>query len=158
MKFLEAVTQLTMALWVGAAAGFALGAPRIFAAFGADRQSAGDLAGDIIYLLNNVGLLLGAVALLCLLPRLRDGINKLRLVLLAGSLLLGLATWLYIFPQMEKAQPPQPVQTYAETDPVRVEYNRWHTMSERVYGVAMILGAGVIVLGPFASEERRRRW
>jgi len=157
VKFLEAVTQLTMALWVGAAAGFALGAPKLFAAFGADRQAAGDLAGDLIYLLNNVGLLLGVVALLALMPRLRSGVNKVRLLLLGGSLALALFTWLYIFPHMEQAQPPEPIQTYAETDPVRVEYNRWHTLSERVYGGAMILGAGVIVLGPFAGQKGGRR-
>jgi len=157
MRVLEAATQLLMGLWVGAAAGFALSAPKIFEAFGPDRQSAGDLAGDIIYLLNNAGLLLGAAALLTLLPRLKGGVNKARLVLLLGCLGLALTTWLYIFPQMERAQPPQPIQTYAETDPVRVEYNRWHKLSERVYGVAMVLGAGVIVLGPFAELKGGRR-
>lgn len=157
MRALEAVTQLAMGLWVGAAAGFALGAPKIFAAFGPDRQSAGDLAGDIIYMLNNVGLLLGAVALLALLPRLRSGVSKVRLVLLLGCLGIALTTWLYIFPQMDRAQPPEPIQTYAETDPVRVAYNRWHTLSERVAAVGMVLGTGVIVLGPFAEDKRGRR-
>ncbi|MFB5084311.1 DUF4149 domain-containing protein [Symbiobacterium thermophilum] len=157
MRVLEAVTQLLMGLWVGSAAGFALSAPKIFAAFGPDRQSAGDLAGDIIYLLNNVGLLLGVGALLTLLPRLRSGVNKARLALLLGCLGLALTTWLYIFPQMERAQPPEPIQTYAETDPARVEYNRWHTLSGRVYGAAMVLGVGVIVLGPFAETRGGRR-
>ncbi|MFO7274923.1 MAG: DUF4149 domain-containing protein [Bacillota bacterium] len=157
MRALEAVTQLLMGLWVGAAAGFALSAPKIFEAFGPDRQSAGDLAGDIIYLLNNAGMLLGAGALLTLLPRLRSGVNKVRLVLLLGCLGLALTTWLYIFPQMERAEPPEPIQNYAETDPVRVEYNRWHTLSERVYGAAMVLGAGVILLGPFAETKGGRR-
>ncbi|MBP2017669.1 hypothetical protein J2Z79_001054 [Symbiobacterium terraclitae] len=157
MRALEAVTQLAMGLWVGAAAGFALGAPKIFAAFGSDRQAAGDLAGDIIYLLNNAGLLLGAVALLALLPRLRSGVNKARLVLLLGCIGIALTTWLYIFPQMERAQPPEPIQNYAETDPLRVAYNRWHTLSERVAAAGMLLGTGVIVLGPFAEDRRGRR-
>ncbi|MEW8977283.1 MAG: DUF4149 domain-containing protein [Symbiobacterium sp.] len=157
MKALEAVTQLAMGLWVGAAAGFVLSAPKIFAAFGPDRQAAGDLAGDMIYLLNNAGLLLGLVALLALLPRLRSGVNKARLVLLLGCLGVGLTTWLYIFPQMERAEPPEPIQNYAETDPVRVEYNRWHTLSERVAAAGMLMGTGVIVLGPFAEEKGRRR-
>ena len=157
MRVLEAMTQLLMGLWVGGGAGFALGAPKIFEAFGPDRQSAGDLAGDIIYLLNNVGLLLGVAALLTLLPRLRSGVNKARLVLLLGCLGLALTTWLYIFPQMERAEPPEPIQTYAETDPVRVEYNRWHTLSERVAAAGMLMGTGVIVLGPFAEEKGRRR-
>ena len=157
MRVLEAVTQLLMGLWVGSAAGFALSAPKIFAAFGPDRQSAGDLAGDIIYMLNNVGLLLGAVAFLALLPRLRSGVNKVRLVLLLGCIGIALTTWLYIFPQMDRAQPPEPIQTYAETDPVRVAYNRWHTLSERVFAVGMALGTGVLVLGPFAEDKRGRR-
>jgi hypothetical protein len=153
MKILESVTQTAMALWVGSAAGFAMIAPKLFRAFGPDRQKAGDLAGEMIYLLNMVGLVLGALALLALLPRLKQGLNRWRALLLAGALSLALFTWLYIFPAMEAAQPPRPIQEYAETAPERVAYNRYHKLSERVYGTAMLLGLGVIFLGPLGRER-----
>ncbi|MFZ5827218.1 MAG: DUF4149 domain-containing protein [Bacillota bacterium] len=153
MRYLESVTQLAMAIWVGSAAGFAMAAPKLFRAFGPDRQAAGDLAGAIIYQLNAVGVVLGAIALLALLPRLKRGLNRLRALLLGGALALALATWFYILPQIEAAQPPRPIQEYAESDPARVNYNRWHKLSERVYGAAMFLGVGVIVLGPLGKER-----
>jgi|GEM_PF-1865333 len=156
MKVLESITQVAMAVWVGAATGFAITAPRLFRAFGADRQAAGDLAGEMIYLLNNIGLVLGVVALLALLPRIRRGLNRWRVLLLGGALVLALVTTFYVFPNLEAAQPPNPIQTYAETDPARVAYNRWHKLSERVYGAAMFLGLGVILLGPLGSAEKER--
>lgn len=153
MRLLESITQTAMALWVGSAAGFAMIAPKLFRAFGPDRQRAGDLAGEIIYQLNIVGLILGTVALLTLLPRLKQGLNRWRLLLLGGALAAALSTWLYILPQIEAAQPPRPIQEYAETDPARAAYNRWHKLSERVYGTAMFLGLGVILLGPLGRER-----
>lgn len=155
MRYLESITQLAMAIWVGSATGFAITAPRLFRAFGPDRQSAGNLAGQMIYQLNMIGLILGAIALLALLPRLKEGLNRWRALLLGGALAAALFTWLYIFPRLEAAQPPRPIQTYAETAPERVAYNRWHKLSERVYAVAMFLGAGVILLGPLGKGESR---
>lgn len=153
MRYLESITQLAMAVWVGSAAGFAMAAPKLFRAFGPDRQSAGDLAGAIIYQLNFVGVVLGAIALLALLPRLKQRLNRWRALLLGGALALALTTWFYVFPQIEAAQPPRPIQEYAETDPARANYNRWHKLSERIYGAAMFLGAGVILLGPLGRER-----
>lgn len=155
MRLLESITQLTMAIWVGSAAGFAMAAPKLFRAFGADRQAAGDLAGQIIYQLNFIGVILGVVALLALLPRLWQGLNRWRALMLGGALALALTTWFYIFPQIEAARPPRPIQEYAENAPERVAYNTWHKLSERVYGAAMFLGAGVILLGPLGKERRR---
>lgn len=153
MRYLESLTQVAMAIWVGSAAGFAMTAPRLFRAFGANRQAAGNLAGEMIYLLNVIGVVLGLVALLTLLPRLKQGLNRWRALLLGGALALALTTWFYIFPQLEAAQPPRPIQEYAENDPARVNYNRWHKTSERLYGVAMFLGVGVILLGPLGKER-----
>lgn len=153
MRYLESITQFAMAIWVGSAAGFAMAAPKLFRAFGPDRQAAGDLAGAIIYQLNAVGVVLGAIALLALLPRLKRGLNRWRAILLGGALALALTTWFYILPQIEAAQPPRPIQEYAENDPARVTYNRWHKLSERIYGAAMFLGAGVILLGPLGKER-----
>ncbi|HEY8346317.1 MAG TPA: DUF4149 domain-containing protein [Symbiobacteriaceae bacterium] len=155
MRFLESLTQLCLALWVGGMGGFAMTAPLIFDAFGPERQRAGDLAGNMIWRLNMVGIILGVVVLLILLPRLRRGIAKLRALLTAGALAMALVQAFYIFPQMDRAQPPQPIETYAETDPVRVEYNRWHTRSEQVFGTTMLLAAGALLLGPFEKREGR---
>lgn len=154
MKYLEGITQLLVGVWVGAMAGFAVTAPQIFAAFGADRQAAGNLAGDMIWRLNVVGLGLGALALICLLPRLREPVNRWRTALLLGALGLAAFGALYIFPQMAMAQPPKPIQQYAVTDPVRVTYNKWHERSRQVFSGAIILGAGVVVLGSFRKESR----
>lgn len=153
MRFLESITQLCLAVWVGAMAGFAFTAPQIFRAFGPGRQRAGDLAGEIIGRLNSLGLVLGFIALAALLPRLKQGLNRWRAALLGSALLLTLAGVFYIIPQMDRVRPPQPIETYAETDPVRLEYNRWHKTSERVIGVAILLGAGAILLGPLGRER-----
>jgi MFS family permease len=154
MRGWEAVTQLATGLWVGSMTGFAVTAPLIFDAFGPDRQRAGDLAGAMIWRLNLMGIALGAVALLVLLPRLRQGYHRWRALLLAGALGLALFGALYIFPQMAKARPPQPIQAYAPTDPVRVNYQRWHKRSEQVFGAAILLGAGAMVLGGLGKEAR----
>lgn len=155
MRYLESVTQLSMAIWVGSAAGFAMVAPKLFRAFGPNRQAAGDLAGQIIYQLNMVGVILGVIALVALLPRLKQGLNQWRALLLGGALALALTTWFYILPQIEAAQPPKPIQEYAENAPERVAYNRYHKLSERVYGAAMFLGVAVVFLGPLGKGERR---
>ncbi|HWI64081.1 MAG TPA: DUF4149 domain-containing protein [Symbiobacteriaceae bacterium] len=154
MKYLEGVTQLLVGLWAGAMAGFALTAPQVFAAFGPDRQAAGDLAGQMIWRLNTVGLVLGAIALLLLLLRLGERINRWRTALLVAALGLAAVGALYIFPQMAKAQPPKPIQTYAETDPIRVTYNMWHERSRQVFGGAILLAAAVVVLGGRGKETR----
>lgn len=153
-RYLESIAQICLAVWVGAMTGFALIAPQMFRAFGAERQRAGDLAGAIIWRINSLGLVLGALALLAILPRLHARLNKWRAGLLAGALALSLVGAFYIFPQMDRARPAVPIEQLAETDPVRVKYNRWHKLSERVFGVAIIMGAAVIALGPLAREDK----
>jgi len=155
MRFLESITQLCTGVWVGAMAGFAATAPQIFSAFGPDRQRAGDLAGDMIWRLNTIGLILGVVALAAMLPRLKQGSNRWRSGLLALGLALSATGALYVFPQMARAQPPKPIQEYAVDDPVRVTYNRWHERSRQVFGVAILLGAGVVLLGPMGEKKGR---
>ena len=154
MKYLEGITQLLVGVWVGAMAGFAITAPQIFAAFGPDRQAAGNLAGEMIWRLNMVGIALGAVALLLLLSRLRERINRWRSAILAAALALAAFGALYIFPQMAMAQPPRPIQDYAVTDPVRVTYNKWHERSRQVFSGAILLGASVVILGSARRETR----
>lgn len=154
MKYLDGITQLLVGAWVGAMAGFAMTAPQIFAAFGANRQAAGDLAGEMIWRLNMVGMVLGAIALVLLLFRLGERINRWRTGLLAAALALAAFGALYIFPQMAKAQPPKPIQEYAETDPVRVTYNLWHERSRQVFSGAILLGAAVVVMGSLRKESR----
>lgn len=153
MKFLESITQITTGIWVGAMAGFAMIAPQLFSAFGPERQRAGDLAGEMIWRINTVGMILGAIALLAVLPRLRQGLNRWRAGLLGVALALSLAGAFYIFPQLTQARPPRPIEQYAETDPVRVNYNAWHKRSEQVFGIAIILGAAVVVLGPLGQRK-----
>jgi ADP-ribosyl-[dinitrogen reductase] hydrolase len=113
-------------MWTGAMTGFAFTAPVLFSHFGPDRQRAGDTAGAIIARINTVGLWLGAIALLALLPRLRTRLARWRALLVAGAMAAALTTALLILPEIARAQPSQPIQTYAENDPVRVSYNKWH--------------------------------
>jgi hypothetical protein len=153
VKYLESVTQICVGVWVGTMTGFAVTAPQVFAAFGTNRQGAGDLAGQMIVRLNGIGLVLGLVALLAIAPRLKRGLNRWRTGLLTLALALSVFGTLYIFPQMAKAQPANPIQTYAETDPVRVAYNRWHDRSRQVFGLAIVLRAFVVILGPIGSER-----
>jgi hypothetical protein len=154
VKYLEGIVQLLTGVWVGAMTGFAVTAPQVFAAFGANRQAAGDLAGAMIWRLNTMGMVLGALAFLLVIARLRHGYNRWRAGLLAVSLGLSLFGAFYIFPQLAKAQPPRPIQEYALTDPIRVSYDTWHSRSQQVFGGAILLGAGVIILGSLGKEPR----
>jgi MFS family permease len=154
VKWLDSITQLCTGIWVGSMTGFAFTAPMIFAAFGPDRQRAGNLAGEMIFLINKVGLILGAIALAALLPRFGQGLNRWRTLLMAGALATALFGTFYIFPNLTKAQPPRPIQEYAETDPVRVAYTTWHERSRQVFSLAILMGAGVIVLGSLGKETR----
>lgn len=154
MRYLESITQLTLGVWIGAMAGFAASAPAIFRAFGTERQRAGNLAGEIIGTTNNIGMVLAAIALLCLLPRLKHGLNRWRLALVAAALCFSLVGAFYIFPQMNAAQPPVPIEQLAPTDPARVNYNNWHNRSRQVFGAAILLGAAAVVLGPLGKGER----
>lgn len=155
MKFLDSVTQLSLGLWAGSMAGFALTAPQLFAAFGSERQRAGDLAGSMIWRLNFAGMILGAVALVALLPRIRLGLNRWRAGLVATALLLALTGALYIFPQLQQARPPVPIEQLSAADPLRVRYNQWHKRSEQLFGVAILMVAGAVLLGPPGGEGRR---
>lgn len=152
MRVLESVTQLSLGIWIGAMTGFSVTAPKIFKAFGSDRQSAGNLAGEMIWQLNLIGGVLAVTALVALLPRIRQGLNKWRAGLVAVGIVLAAVGAFYIFPQMAKAQPPRPIQSYAENDPVRVNYNKWHQHSRQVFGAAILMGAAAVVLGPLGKE------
>jgi hypothetical protein len=154
MRYLEALTQICIGVWIGAMTGFAVTAPQVFVAFGPNRQAAGDLAGEMIWRLNSMGMVLAVVALLALLPRLRQGLNRWRTGLLGVGLALAAFGAFYIFPQMTRAQPAKPIQEYAVTDPVRVNYDKWHERSRQVFGGAILLGAVVIGLGSIAKERR----
>lgn len=153
-RLLESVTQICLGIWVGAMTGFAFTAPVLFAQWGPDRQRAGDTAGAMIARINGVGLWLGIIALAALLPRLRTRLAAARAILVAGALALAFTTAFYVLPGIHRAQPPHPVQTYAETDPLRIEYNKWHKRSEQIFGVAIVLAAAAIVLGPLEKETR----
>lgn len=155
MRYLEGLTQLLVGAWVGAMAGFAATAPQIFASFGDNRQAAGDLAGQMIWRLNIIGLVLGTIALVLLLVQIRIRINRWRSLMLAGALGLALFGALYIFPQLNRAQPPRPIQEYAVTDPVRVNYNQWHERSRQVFSGAILLGAAVVIMGGAAKERAK---
>jgi hypothetical protein len=154
MRYLEALSQILIGVWIGSMTGFAVTAPQIFDAFGPNRQAAGDLAGDMIWRLNNMGMILAIIAVLTLLPRLREGLNRWRTGLLIVGIALAAFGAFYIFPQMAKAQPPKPIQEYATTDPVRANYDKWHERSRQVFGGAILLGAAVIAMGPIAKERR----
>lgn len=145
MRFLSKLQWLLLSLWLGSMVGFGvLMAPVLFEKL-PTRQAAGDVAGEIIWRLLWFGIVAaGFVVVLRLLSRRLDWI-MVATVLIAGLLLFN-ATYVWDNLDRIQTQMDRPIDEYAVTDPLRVEYNRWHSMSNYVGMGAVLLGL-VTLLG-----------
>lgn len=51
---------------------------------------------------------------------------------------------------------PLPIDSYSVTDPLRVEYNRWHRLSNNVGMIAVIAGVITLAGWRFSRESSAR--
>lgn len=149
--FLTVLLFLLLAIWVGGMFGFgALYAPVLFRSL-SSRDQAGQIAGQTLARIDTLGLIAGGViTLITLLQVFGTGapLDVVRVVIaLAMVALVGYSTAVVrsrlnaIRTEMGK-----PIDEVEETDPKRVEYNRYHKLSTRIYGIVLFLGIALIVL------------
>lgn len=133
-----------LGIWVGGMTGFGLFmAPALFATV-PSRQLAGNVAGQVIATLSWLGVAVPLlVIVLHMLARRRW---DWRLTVLVAVLVLNAVNATYVRGGIDRAQAamPLPIEEYAVTDPLRVEYNRWHRLSSNVGSAALLLGIGVL--------------
>lgn len=148
----EGLQLLLLGVWVGGMAGFgALMAPVLFATV-PSRQLAGNVAGQVIAALSWLGVAVPVlVIVLHLLARRRW---DWRMTALAAVLVLNALNATHVRGGIDRAQAamPLPIEEYAVTDPLRVEYNRWHRLSSNVGTGALVLGVVVLAGWRFGRD------
>jgi hypothetical protein len=151
-RLAEGLQLLLLGLWVGGMVGFgAFMAPVLFGTV-PSRQLAGNVAGQVIQSLSSFGVTMPIlVILLHVLARRRW---DWRLSALTAVLILNALNATYVRGGIDRAQAamPRPIEEYAVTDPLRVEYNRWHRLSNNIGMGAVVLGLAVLGGWRFARD------
>lgn len=160
--WLDVALHLVLALWAGSMLGFAfLVAPNLFG-YLPSRQLAGNLSGIVLAAMDRAILVAAGVSLAIALWQWRRELpglaNTLRVLLPALAIGLVLFSSLYVRPQLDAVQARQggkPIEEFAPTDPLRLEYNRYHALSRQVFTVNTGIGALLIVLTAARRREAR---
>jgi hypothetical protein len=150
-NFLNVLLSLLLAIWVGGMFGFgALYAPVLFRSL-SSRDQAGQIAGQTLARIDTLGLIAGGViTLITLLQVFATGapLDVVRVVIaLAMVALVGYSTAV-IRSRLSaiRTEMGKPIDEFEANDPRRVEYNRFHKLSTRIYGIVLFLGIALIVL------------
>lgn len=111
------------------------------------RQAAGNIAGEVITRLHWFGIVAAGFVLLG-----RSLWRRLDWVTVATAVILIMlvlnATFVRGSLDQVKGQMDRPIDEYSVTDPLRVEYNRWHSVSNYVGMGAVVLGLAVLLYWP----------
>lgn len=151
-RLIEGLQLLLLGGWVGGMVCFgAFMAPVLFATV-PSRQMAGTVAGQVIATLSWFGVV--APALIIVLHVLLRRRWDWRLTLLTAVLVLNAANATYVRGGIDRAQAamPRPIEEYAVTDPLRVEYNRWHRLSSNVGSGAVLLAIAALIGWRFGRD------
>lgn len=151
-RLVEGLQLMLLGVWVGGMVGFgAFMAPVLFATV-PSRQLAGNVAGQVIATLSWLGV---AVPLLVIvLHALSRQRWDWRLTALVVILVLNGMNATYVRGGLDRAQAEmtRPIEAYAVSDPLRVEYNRWHRLSSNVGAGAVLFGLGVLTGWRFGRD------
>lgn len=154
MRAWRALELVALASWAGAMVCFgALVAPALFRAV-PSREVAGQVAA-VTAGLDRWGMAAFGLAAVALLARWRHRHARWRLLpVLAGlAVVVVSATWVRGGLEAAKARMDRPIEQYAWTDPLRVEYNRWHRLSTQMGMAALALAGGALVWAAVAPGE-----
>lgn len=161
---LRALRLLAIVVWVGGLVFFAsVEAPTAFHVMGTDRQFA-LLINDSITTLNRLGHVAGLIFLIASLLLWLRSTTRCRRLLLAQILLvvLMIGATLYVqagvIPAMERDRIAAggDINAVPESNPARVDFDRLHSISEKVEGSALLLGLAVVVLMAVEPERKHR--
>ena len=162
--FVRALRLYAMVAWVGGLAFFAfVVAPVAFGSLASAHQ-AGLVVGGTLRVLHWIGLVGGAVFCLgtgWLWTRSEDSarVGFRRELVLTGLMLVVTAySQFRVLPAMEvdRALAGGEVETASLENPGRVDFERLHTLSERLEGFVLACGLGVVFLLARESRSRRR--
>lgn len=149
--FLTVLLFLLLAIWVGGMFGFgALYAPVLFRSL-SSRDQAGQIAGQTLARIDTLGLIAGGVITLITLLQVFGTAAPLDVVRVVVALaMVGLVGYSAAVIRSRlnaiRTEMGKPIDQFEETDPKRVEYNRYHKLSTRIYGIVLVLGIALIVL------------
>lgn len=149
--FLTVLLFLLLAIWVGGMFGFgALYAPVLFREL-SSRDQAGQIAGQTLARIDTLGLIAGGVVTLITLLQVFATAAPLDVVRVVIALaMVGLVGYSTAVVRSRlnaiRTEMGKPIDQFEETDPKRVEYNRYHKLSTRIYGIVLFLGIALIVL------------
>lgn len=152
LPFLNVLQFLVLTVWVGAMFAFgAIYAPVLFRSL-ASRDQAGQIAGETLARIGTLGLVAGGIMLvvtaLQAIDPTRHPFDLGRVLLAAGMLALELLGAITLRPRVAavRQQMGRPIDEFAETDPLRVEYGKYHRLSRALFSLNLLLGVGLIVL------------
>jgi hypothetical protein len=153
-KVLRALRLLSMSAWVGGIAFFAfVVAPVAFTRLPSAHE-AGLVVGETLIILHWIGLIGGvifclATGLLWFRAEVPARVGFFMGVLLSGIMLLITAySQFSILPQMEQDRVAAggAIETADITSPARMHFERLHTFSERLEGIVLLCGVGVLLV------------
>lgn len=152
IPFLNALQYLVLALWVGSIFGFGvLFAPVLFAGL-PTREQAGSIAGTVLARIDTLGLVAGGIMLVVTTLQAIDSgwtaidLGRLLTAVVMLALVVISATTVRARLNAAKEKMSQPIDEYAQEDPLRREYNQYHRTSRLLFSTNMLLGMLLIVL------------
>lgn len=158
--FLRLVRLLAVVLWVGGICFFAFVlAPLAFRVLPTPHE-AGQVVGGTLVILHRIGLICGGLFLVATLVLWNNRLARSRALFLFQSLLvvvmLALTSYLQfnVIPQMDRDQAAAggDVALSAPDNPARLDFERLHPLSEKVEGVVLFAGLGIVIM--MAAERR----
>lgn len=157
-SFLTVLLFLLLAIWVGGMFGFGvLYAPVLFRSI-SSRDQAGRIAGQTLARIDTLGLVAGGVvSLITLLQVFATGLPLDVVRVVIALLMVGLVVYstAVIRSRLDaiRSAMGKPIDELTEDDPQRIEYNKYHKLSTRIYGIVLFLGIALIVLSGLRVEQ-----
>lgn len=155
---LSTTQTLATAFWTGASAGYAFIAAPIVAHEANDLDLQGRITGKSLDRIVNVAYVAGGITIACAAAQATNTAERpndaLRAAFGAGAL-LALARFQHdIVPKMTELQRAMggSFKSIPEDDPNRVAYRALHKRSTQVFGTALLLGIGQLILGAVRSS------
>jgi hypothetical protein len=155
------IEAVSLALWVGALAGFALIFAPIAFTIVPNLDVFAKLIATILRALTTFGFVCGALAILSALLRARDESMRpfavVRVALIAAMLAISAYGVNGVIPAMDAtaASFNGPIASVPSDDPRRQRYDRQHRASTVIYGLVLVFGLGALGLASLGYPETR---
>lgn len=162
LRRLDALTQILLLLWAGAALGFGIFSAPVFFRELPSRDVAGHIAGLIVGRLDWAAWAVFGLAGLSWLGRWmaeipEDVVGPLRLwsATLLVALLMCLASTFVVTPKVQaiRARIGAPIESLAQDHPDRLAYNRAHGVSRNLFFLRILLALGLAVTVSLLPRE-----